>query len=138
MPLSQTYLKTIRRAFEEETNIEVKRAMIAVLMQINEKDLKDFLNEISFDPNPKVGRIGRMLVDLQGKYDSARNEINNILKDFNEIRLMDNLYRLETIKYHADERIRELLMKRLKAHTRRIRKPVLKKRIENILVSIRQ
>jgi hypothetical protein len=138
VPLSQTYLKTIRRAFEEETNIEVKRAMIAVLMQINEKDLKDFLNEISFDPNPKVGRIGRMLVDLQGKYDSARNEINNILKDFNEIRLMDNLYRLETIKYHADERIRELLMKRLKAHTRRIRKPVLKKRIENILVSIRQ
>jgi hypothetical protein len=133
IPLSQKFLSRLRKEYDEETNIEVKRAMVAVLCQLKADELKDHVRRISFDPNLKIGRLGRMLLDLTGDSDAAREEINNLLRDYDEIRLMDGVYKIEGMKHHSDTKIIDMLRKRLSAIKRKIRRPILKSRIEKTL-----
>jgi hypothetical protein len=131
--LSIRFLNRLKKEYEREINIEIKRAMVAPLCQLKVDELKTFLREISFDPNIKIGRLGRMLLDLHTNSDAAREEINNLLRDYDEIRLMDGLYKIEVIKHHPDPMIKDILKKRLNNIKKKIRRPVLKLRIENIL-----
>ncbi|MFQ5729634.1 MAG: reverse transcriptase domain-containing protein [Waddliaceae bacterium] len=131
--LSEKFIRQLRKEFDEEKNIQVKRAMIAPLCQLKSEELKDFVKKISFDPNHKIGRLGRMLLDLHTDSVSAREEINNLLHDYDEIRLMDGLYKLEIIKYHSDLKIIEILRKRLTAIRGKIKRPTLKIKIEKII-----
>ena len=134
IPLSEKTLGRLRKKYDEETNIEVKRAIVVPMCQLRDEKLKDFLREISFDPNLKIGRVGRMLLDLHINPDEARKEINNLLRDYDERRLVDGLYKLEVIKHSSDKIIVDILKKRLGTIKSKIGKPILKSRIEEIII----
>jgi hypothetical protein len=124
----------LKGKYDEEINIEIKRSMIVPLCQLGTAELKYFVREISFDPNPKIGRLGRMLLDLHTHRDVAREEINNLFHNYDEIRLMDNIYKIELIKIHSDSNIREMLRERLKMNRQKIKRPSLKYRVEKYLI----
>jgi hypothetical protein len=123
----------MKEEYDNEINIEIKRAMIAPLCQLKVDELKEFVKKISFDPNLKIGRVGRMLLDLHTDPSAAREGINNLFHNFDEIRLMDGFYAIEVMKHHPDPLIKEMLRKGLTSFRRRIRRPILKQRAERIL-----
>ena len=135
--LPEKFLSKLREEYDQEINIEVKRAMVAPLCQLGAKEVKDFVRNISFDPNLKIGRLGRVLLDFHSDPDSAREGINNLFHNFDEIRLMDSLYAIEVMKHHSDNLVKEMLRKRLVSSKRKIRRPILKERIEKIVEFLR-
>jgi hypothetical protein len=56
-----------------------------------------------------------------------------MLRDYDEVRLMDGLYKLEVIKHHPKIMVLEMLNKRLRAIKRNVKRPILKSRVEVIL-----
>jgi hypothetical protein len=126
-------LARIKEEYDREINLEVKRAMVGLLCQLEGDQMKDFVRRVSFDPNSKIGRLGRMLLDFYTNSNAAREEINNLFHNYDEIRLMDGLYKLEVIKHHSDPMIKDMQRRSLKAVKRRIRRPILKSRIEKII-----
>jgi len=133
MNLPDKFLGRMEEEYDHEVNIEIKRAMIAPLCQLRVDELKEFVKKISFDPNFKIGRLGRMLLDLHTDSGAAREGINNLFHNFYEIRLMDGFYAIEVMKHHPDPLVREMLRKSLTSFRRRIRRPILKQRLERIL-----
>ncbi|MFQ5729772.1 MAG: hypothetical protein ACE5GN_05370 [Waddliaceae bacterium] len=73
--LSEQFIRKLRKEFDVEKNIQVKRAMVSPLCQLKSEGLKDFVKKISFDPNHKIGRLGRMLLDLQTDSEAARKKL---------------------------------------------------------------
>lgn len=138
LPLSKKYLISLKARFDDEVNNEIRRAMIIPLCQLDEEALKAFHKTISFNPNPKISRLGIMLYDLRENKEGAIKEINNIFGTFNENKLIDNLYKIEVIKYHEDLRVKEILKSSLKVHMKKITRSHLKKRIDIILKSIEE
>lgn len=137
MVLPEKMLSKMSEEYDREINIEIKRAMIAPLCQLGVNELKEFVKKISFDPNLKIGRLGRMLLDLHTDLDAAREGINNLFHNFDEIRLMDGFYAIEVIKHHPDLLVKEMLRKRLISFKRKIRRPILKRRTERIIEFLR-
>jgi len=135
LPLSQRRLTTIRKKFDEEKNIELRRTIIMSLCQLEIAKLAEFIRMVSFDPNPKIGRVGRMLLDLLSVPDAAGHELQNIFQpdDYRrlEIRLMDNMYKIEIIKHNQSEK--DKLLKQLLKTSRQIKRPNLKSRISRII-----
>lgn len=137
MDLQKKLLGRMKEEYDKEINIEIKRAMIAPLCQLKVDELKEFVKKISFDPNLKIGRVGRMLLDLHTDPTSAREGINHIFHNFDEIRLMDGFYAIEVMKHHPDPLVKEMLRKSLTSFRRRIRRPILKQRADGIIESLK-
>jgi hypothetical protein len=137
MDIQKKMLGRMKEEYDNEINIEIKRAMIAPLCQLKVDELKEFVKKISFDPNLKIGRVGRMLLDLHTDPSAAREGINNLFHNFDEIRLMDGFYTIEVMKHHPDPLVKEMLRKSLTSFRRRIRRPILKQRAEGILESLK-
>jgi hypothetical protein len=133
IPLLRGIVQGVRKEYDLETNLEVRRGMISPLCQLDADELKSFIRIVSFDPNLKIGRLGRMLLDLYTHKDSTIDEINSLFHNYDEIRLMDSLYKLEVIKHHEDPTIKDMLRRSLKMVRNRIRRPLLRSRVDRIV-----
>jgi len=136
LELSKADLKSLQRQFNSEENVEVKKAIIRLLCQLDKEDLEKFVNEAIFEKNSKITQIIKMLNFLKDKEDKALNEINSIFNNFREDKLMDEFYKLEIIKYSISGRAREALFKSLKRKKKDVRHPILLKKIDRVIQSL--
>jgi len=127
---SSKLLNRLLQKYYTEKNLEVKRAMIPVLCQLDAIKLGDFVRGLSFDPNPKIGRVGRMLLELLTAKEPALAEINSLFATYEATRLMDSLYKIEIIKHNPDTVIKETFTKSLKRVRKQIKRAGLQNRID--------
>jgi hypothetical protein len=130
---SSKFLDRLLQRYYEEKNLEVKRAMISVLCQLDASKLEIFIRGLSFDPNPKTGRAGRMLLELLTAKEPALDEINGLFASYEETHLMDNFYKIEVIKHNPDTVIKETLAKSLKRIRKQIKRAGLQNKVSAML-----
>jgi len=133
LELGKNNLKALRKQYNIESNTEIRRAIVAPLCQCEAKELNEFLREIVFDISPKISRLARMLLYLKEKEDRAKETINDIFREFDEIKLMDRFYQLEVIKLSKYPAVMKTLRHKIKSVRRYVRRPVLRKKLERIL-----
>lgn len=133
LELSIEELKSLLKQYDSEKNIDVKKALIRPLCQLDKNNLEKFLKETIFEKNSKITQIIKMLLFLQNKEAEAFNEINYIFNDFREDKLMDEFYKLEVIKFSKSDKVRNALLKNLKGKKWNIRRPVLLKKVNRII-----
>jgi hypothetical protein len=74
-----------------------------------------------------------MLILLIKKEDISLREISSIFGNFREERLIDEIYKLEVIKFSETKMVQKSLLRYLKGKRRQIRRPFLIKRVERII-----
>ena len=57
--LAQISLDAIRRIFENEANMEVKRAWVRALAQVPKQELQEIIRSLLLAVEPKLQRLGR-------------------------------------------------------------------------------
>ena len=133
LPLQQKTVVSLQKHYNVEINIEVKRALVAPLCQLEQENQYNFLREIVFDPSPKISRLARMLIYLREKEDIARKEINDILGNYDEIRIMDTFYKLDVIKHSKSNTVKKYLYKMLKSKRRFLTHTHLKNKVNKMI-----
>jgi hypothetical protein len=133
LELIKSELKSLLRQYKSEKNIEVKKALIKPLCQLDKDALNNFLKESIFEKDSKITQVIKMIVLLQEKEDKAFDEINSVFNDFREDRLMDEFYKLEIMKFSNSNKVREALLNSLKRKKRNIRRPVLSKKVNRVI-----
>lgn len=127
-------LISLLKTYKDEDNIEVKRALIPCLCQLDKENLKIVLRELISDNNKRLYSVGRMLSFLYWNYSNrAFDEINKIFRDYNDDILMDSFYKIEIIKHSKNEEIKKLLKKCLHKANRKVRKKHLLEKIISTL-----
>lgn len=133
LELSQTELKSLLRQYKSERNIEVKKALIKPLCQLDKDALNKFLKESIFEKDSKITQVIKMLIQLQEKDEKVFNEINSVFNNFNESRLMDEFYKIEVMKFSKSNEVRDALLNSLKRQKSNIRRPLLLKKINRVI-----
>jgi hypothetical protein len=133
LKLSKAELKSLLRKYKAEQNIEIKRALIKSLCQLDKDALENFLDEAIFETELKIQRIIKMLIHLQNREDKALSEINSLFNDFYEDRLIDEFYKIEVIKLSRSKIVIKQLLKSLKHIRRSVRRPVLNDKVGKII-----
>lgn len=131
--LSKPELKSLLKQYKSEKNIEVRKALIRPLCQLDKSTLNNFLRDSLFEKDSKITRLIKMLILLQEKEDKAYSEINSIFNDFREEKLMDDFYKVEIIKYSKSDKVRNALLNSLKSKKRKVRRPILLKKINRVI-----
>lgn len=136
--LKQRSLVSLRKLYENEPNVEIKRALVKCLCQLSRDKLDRFLRELTFENHDRLFFLGRMLSSLY--YDNnnaAVNEISSIFRHFDEDVLLDSYYKIEVIKYCSKNNVRKDLLKRLKMIRRAVKREHLKEKINNTIEFLR-
>ncbi|MEO0126853.1 MAG: RNA-directed DNA polymerase [candidate division WOR-3 bacterium] len=131
--LSRTDLNSLLKQFKIEKNLDIKRALIKPLCQLEKKHLCKFMQEAIVIRSPKITQVIRMLMDLKDNESKAYKEINSIFTEFNEYKLMNEFYKIEILKFSSSTRVKEVLKKSLRRRKRDVKHPCLLKKIDNIL-----
>jgi len=131
--LSNSELKSLLKQYKSEENIEVKKAIIMPLCQLDKNILNNFLRESIFEKDSKITQVIKMLILLEEKEDKAFSEINYIFNDFRENKLMDEFYKLEMIKFANSNKVKKALSKTLKRRKRDVRRPILLKKVNRLI-----
>ncbi len=136
--LSERELKSLKKTFGEEPNNEVRRALAQPLAQLPEQDLRKFSEELLFDPEPKMHRLGSYYCSLLSNANQAKTCMKNLFQNFREEELVDRLYQVEVLSKAKDPKIRLHLLKNLKKCGSNLRKPMIKERINSIVKRLQQ
>ena len=131
--LSATELRSLLRHYKAEQNTEVKKALIKCLCQLKKDEFENFTHEAIFETDLKIQRIIKMLKCLKDSKDKAIGELNSLFSDFHEDRLIDELYKIEVIKFSNNKELVKHLLKCLKHIRRNVRRPILYARIGKIV-----
>jgi len=132
LPLNS--LESLKKLYKEEVNLELRRALVKCLCQLEKVMLKKFLRELVFENYNKLSSLGRMLNYFYYNYnDTANREISSLFRDFDEDVLIESYYKIDVIKYCKTKKTRENLLKKLKSVRRIIKREHLKNRIEKTI-----
>jgi len=132
--MTQRSLEKLKKLYEKEKNIEVKRALVKCLCQLKREELVRFLRILVYEYDKKLSFLGKMLLSLlHNENNCAEKEINDVFRNFNENLILDEFYKIEVIKNCKKQNIRNLLLKRLKLIRRKVRKEHLKIKIDKIV-----
>ncbi|MGB7291788.1 MAG: RNA-directed DNA polymerase [Thermodesulfobacteriota bacterium] len=133
LELSKKELRVLLEQYKSEKNIEVKKALIKPLCQLDRDNLNKFFRESVFEKDSKITQVIKMLIMLQEREDKAFSETNSIFNDFREDKLMDEFYKLEIIKFSKTDKVRAALLTGLRSKRKYIRRPLLLKKVKRIL-----
>jgi len=131
--LSVKRLASLKRRFVEESNIEVKRALVKCLCQLEKPKQKNLIRDLVFNNHAGISFLGRMLIKLSNTFNSAEAELARLFRRFDEERLLEEYYKIEVIKNSTDTRILTLLMRKLNETKDNIRRDGLKRRIQKTI-----
>jgi len=132
--LQRRSLESLRKVYENEGNVEIKRSLIKCLCQLPKDKLNKFIEDLIFENDKKLYSPGRMLYSiLHNQKDAAINEISNIFRGFNEEVILEEFYKIEVIKYCDYRNVRKNLLKKLKSVRRAIKKEHLQKKVEKTI-----
>ncbi len=134
LTLSKKPLKTLKRMYENENNIEVKRALVVCLCQLQKDELDEFLKTLVFENDKKLSSLGKMLFYIYtNRNNTAVKEISNIFRHFSEEFILDRYYKIEVMKYCNNGEVRKKLLKRLKAVRKIIKREHLKRKVNKTI-----
>lgn len=134
LQLKTRSLKSLLKIYRNEKNVELKRAMIPGLCQLEKDDLNEFLQELINENDKKIYSIGRMLTSLYKNYkNKAMEEIDNIFRNYDENILIDSFYKIDIIKHCKNPIVRKNLSIRLKKVQKKAKKKHLKERADYIV-----
>jgi len=132
--LRSSSLDSLKKLYDKEPNIELRRAYIKCLCQQNRDKLESFLQDLLFENHYRLFKLGRMLTSLYYNHDnSAQEEISHLFREFDEINLLESYYKIDVIKNCKKTNIRKNLYKKLKGVRREIKRDHLKVRIKKTL-----
>ena len=132
--LQKKEIKSLKKIYENEKNVELKRALVKGLCQLQKDELDEFLRVLVFENDKKLSSIGRMLLSIRyNQKNTAINEISNMFRQFNEEVLLDGYYKIEIIKFCDKQEVRKSLLKRLKAVKRAIKREHLLNKINKTI-----
>jgi len=132
--LPKRSLEALRRKYENEKNIELKRAFVKCLCQLPKNELDEFLQTLVFENDKKLSFLGRMLIFFRNNQNNAAiNEIANMFRCFNEEFILDTYYKIEIMKYCRKDVVRKKLLKKLKSIRKIVKRTHLKNKINNTI-----
>ena len=138
LKLQPRNLRSLRKVYKDESNTEIKRALVGCLCQLGKDELNEFLRELTFENSKRLSSLARVLLSLLYNYNNAAvNEIASIFRHFDESILMDSYYKIEVIKYCSKNNVREDLLKRLKRIGRVVKRGHLREKINKTIDFLR-
>ena len=135
-PLNIRQLEYLKRAYSEEDNIDVKRALLQGLSQLSRGNLIALIRKLILEPEPRLQRVGRLFWWLTEEKDGGINQIRSIFDNFYEDTLVDRLYEVELLAKSKHPEVRQILLKAIRKNNRNIRLPILKERVQRIAISL--
>lgn len=134
--LIQKSINSLLNIFNNESNTEVKKALIPGICQLGEKGQDQFIMDLITNPDYKLSRIGNMLFALRNSKEKEyiKRNIDFCFGEPSEYKIRNNLYKLEVIKYVGDISINKELLNMLKYIKNILPKnDLLNNRVERIL-----
>lgn len=137
LKLQPRNLRSLRKLYKDESNTEIKRALVGCLCQLDKDELNEFLRELTFENSKRLSSLAGVLLSLLYNYNNAAvSEISSIFRHFDENILMDSYYKIEVIKYCSKNNVREDLLKRLKRIRRVVKRGHLGEKINKTIDSL--
>lgn len=130
--LSSQQLKTSRQRFEQEDDVEIKRAWLQLLCQLSKEEFEKLVRELAFTADSKLHRLGRFFDGLLSEGSRGREAIRSVFDDFHEEKLVDRMYQIEILAKAKDAETRLQLLKEIRRVKRYVRRPMLKDRINYV------
>jgi len=134
--LSKRELDSLRTLISHEDNTEVKRALAQALAQLPQNDLIVLSQELLYEVDPKLQRLGRYFHGMLFDEKPALRQLKSLFRDFREDRLIDRLYEVEVISKADSQKVRAEVLKQLKKVVGLVRRPILSERVEAIISRI--
>jgi len=132
--LSKRELRSLRKLYNEVDNREVKRTLMQSLAQLPCEDLTKLANELLYDSDAKMQRLGRFYFGLLHDDEvGTQKQINSLFDDFQEEILIDRIFEVEVISKAGKRTTRQYLLQKLKNVQNNIRRPLLKTRVDSII-----
>ena len=136
--MNQRELEAIRQRYEQEKDIEVKRAWIKALPQLPESQFKKIVRGLAFSVEPKLQRLGVFCHEMLFDDNEAKKQISSIFRNFVEDWLVDRLYELDIIAMSKHGDVRKSLSNSIRKNLRHVSRPLIKQRLNRILDIIKQ
>jgi len=135
--LTKKELSWVRRVYEEEQDVEVKRAWVKALAQLSRSEFEDVTRELVFAIEPKLQRLGRLCHMMLYSEEEAVRQVEGVFREFDEDRLVDRLWELQVLAMSRHGEVCRVLLKSLRSNAARIKRPTIKQMIEAICESLR-
>ena len=128
--LSNRVLESLQKLYFKETNIEIKKVLIACLCQLESNKLEKFIQELINENNKKIYSVGRMLSHLFHNYKNrSLEETDNLFREYYDDKLIDFFYKIDVIKHCKSPVVKKNLIIKLKQSRRKVRKKQLIEKI---------
>ena len=131
-PLSKRELKTARRLYGQEDVIEVKRAWIKALAQLEVNALNKVTRELIFSIEPKLQRVGRFCYESLHDEAKGSGRVADLFRDFIEDKLVDRIFEVELLARSKHNKVQRMLLGHIRAQMKNVRRPLMRKRLQNI------
>jgi len=136
--LGKSEVRSMQKLYGNEQHPEVKRACFQALAQLSRNDLENATRELVFSVDTKLQRLGRFYHGLLFDPQKAKEQIKSLFNQPNEEILLDRLYEVEVLSKVRDRGVRDALLKRLQRLKHKLRRPILKERVNTIIERLQQ
>jgi hypothetical protein len=132
-PLSKRELTAALRLYEQENVIEVKRAWVKALAQLEVDTLNKVITRLIFSIEPKLQRVGRFCYESLHKEGKGSGRVADLFRDFSEDNLVDRLFEAELVARSKHEKVRRMLLGHIRAQMKNVHRPLMRKRLQSIV-----
>jgi hypothetical protein len=136
--LNKREISNIRKLFEKETKLEVKRVWVQALAQLPREELLEVIRSLIFATEPKLQRLGRFFYGLLNDKAKGIEQVRSIFNQFNEEILLDRFYEIEVLSKARDKGVRVTLLENLKNPDCKVCRSLMKNRIKEIVQGLKE
>lgn len=132
--INKRELESLRKFYLTENNVEIRKALIVCLCQLEANKLDKFIQELVNENSRKIYSVGRMLSHLYFNYQNrSLEETDKIFRDYYDDKLIDSFYKIDVIKHCQNQVVRKNLIIKLKQSKRKARKKHLIEKINRAI-----
>lgn len=139
--LNEQSLGAAQSYYERESDIETKRGWVQCLAQLPRVQLESLARGLTLAVEPKLQRLGQLYDGLLSDRARAMSQIESIygqyLQQYREDILLDRLYEIEVLSKANDNVVKSEVMGKLSDILPRLRRPILKERVVEIVKRLR-
>lgn len=138
--LDKQSLGAAQSYFERENDIEVKRGWVQCLAQLPRLQVESLARTLTLAVEPKLQRLGQLydgiLFDTTKAMPRIKSIYDQYLQGYREDLLLDRLYEIEVLSKAKDDNVKREVMEKLNDILPRLRRPLLKERVTEIVERI--
>lgn len=129
-PLQKREMQGIRRLFDAERKVQVKRALAQALAQLPGDELERFVRKLVFAPQPPLQRVGRLYHDMLFNPEAGQQQIASYFRYAeNEHALLERLFEPEVLSKARTDVVKQTLLRQIRQRAPAIRHPLLRERL---------